>query len=223
MSDTENVNPKLTVAALRDEAGKFAAIESKYPEPSLYGVTDGKAVGTYFEHKFQAYLRKRYNFELGNSAEGIDFPGLGVDMKVTSIKQPQSSCPFKDPRQKIFGLGYSLLVFVYSKRDDPNTATGTLDIRHSIFIEKERTADYQTTKGILKILENGGNEDDLMALMSERNFLIDEIEASRIAKEILKKPPELGYLTVSNAYQWRLQYGRVIREAGKVEGINRIR
>jgi hypothetical protein len=32
-----------------------------------------------------------------------------------------------------------------------------------------------------------------------------------------------GYLTVSNALQWRLQYGRVIAEAGKVDGILRLR
>jgi hypothetical protein len=31
---------------LRSEAEKFADIETKYDEPTLYGVTDGKAVGT---------------------------------------------------------------------------------------------------------------------------------------------------------------------------------
>jgi hypothetical protein len=60
-----------------------------------YGVTDGKAVGTYLEHKFKLYLKERYEFLEGNSASGIDFPGLLVDVKVTSIRQPQSSCPFK--------------------------------------------------------------------------------------------------------------------------------
>jgi len=80
-----------------------------------------------------------------------------VDIKVTSIRQPQSSCPFKSARQKIYGLGYSLLVFVYDKHD-----------------------------------------------------------------EVLRNPPEVGYLTVSNALQWRLQYSRVIEQAGKVGGILRL-
>jgi len=40
-------------------------------------------------------------------------------MKVTSSRQPQSSCPFKHARQKIYGLGSSLLVFVYDKTDNP--------------------------------------------------------------------------------------------------------
>ena len=46
----------LTVELLRAEANAFAEIESGHDEPTLYGVTDGKAIGTYFEQKFQAYL-----------------------------------------------------------------------------------------------------------------------------------------------------------------------
>ncbi len=60
--------------------------------------------GTYLEHKFQAYLHTNYEYKEGSSAKGIDFPDSLVDMKVTSIKQPQSSCPFTSARQKIFGL-----------------------------------------------------------------------------------------------------------------------
>ena len=98
---------------LQDEAKIFSEQESQHAEPLLFGVTDGKAIGTYLEHKFKAYLLQKYTYVSGSSAKGIDFPELMVDMKVTSIKQPQSSCPFKSARQKIFGLGYSLLVFVY--------------------------------------------------------------------------------------------------------------
>lgn len=79
----------------------------------FFSSTDGKAVGTYLEHKFKAYLKEKYTFDEGNSANGIDLPSLGVDIKTTSIMQPQSSCPFKSARQKIYGLGYNLLVFVY--------------------------------------------------------------------------------------------------------------
>ena len=75
-------------------------METQHWEPSLYGVTDGKAVGTYLEHKFQSYLHASYDYTEGSSAKGIDFPSINVDMKVTSIKQPQSSCPFKSARQR---------------------------------------------------------------------------------------------------------------------------
>jgi hypothetical protein len=83
------MKPILTIEDLCAEAAKFAEIESLYDEPALYGVTDGKAVGTYLEHKFTAYLAEKYISQQGNSALGIDLPALEVDIKVTSIKQPQ--------------------------------------------------------------------------------------------------------------------------------------
>ena len=36
----------LTIELIKQEAKSFAEKESKHSEPSLYGVTDGKAVGT---------------------------------------------------------------------------------------------------------------------------------------------------------------------------------
>lgn len=190
---------RLTVKVLCREANLFAETESTFPEPSLFGVTDGKAVGTYLEQKFRAYLRTKYTFDEGNSAKGIDFPGIDVDLKVTSIRQPQSSCPFKSARQKVFGLGYSLLVFVYDKVDDAVARTGTLDIKHTIFIESRLTGDFQTTRGLRQILDNDGNVEDLVAFMTDRNLPVDDIEVHRIAEEVMIRRPEQGYLTISNA------------------------
>jgi len=215
--------PDLTIEILCEEAKRFSDQESHHPEPTLFGVTDGKAVGTYLEHKFRDHLRKRgYKFVEGNSATGIDFPGLGVDMKVTSIRQPQSSCPFKSARQKIYGLGYSLIVFVYDKADDDSSRTATLRIVHAVFVEMDYTADFQLTRGLRAILDNDGNADDLVAFMSEKNLPVDEIEMNNLATEIRQKRPEQGYLTISNALQWRLQYGRVIEKAGIVKGVHSI-
>ena len=50
--------PPLTVALLQKEAAVFTSDESQHAEPSLFGVTDGKAVWTYLEHKFQTELLK---------------------------------------------------------------------------------------------------------------------------------------------------------------------
>ena len=216
------MKPGLLIENLLTEAASFAISESNVPAPALYGVTDGKAVGTYLEHKFKDLLDTKYVFTKGSSARGIDFPGLNVDMKVTSIKQPQSSSPFKSARQKIEGLGYSLLVFVYSKTDDEHSQTGMLDIRHTIFIREERTADYQTTRGIRDIISNEGNVEDIVAYMKDRNLPIDESEAVKLAEELLINPPGLGYITISNALQWRLQYGRAIEKAGKVSGLTKL-
>lgn len=214
--------PLLTVETLCAEAAHFSALESQHSEPSLYGVTDGKAVGTYLEHKFKTYLTVKYDFILGSSASGIDFPELLVDIKVTRIKQPQSSCPFKSARQKIYGLGYSLIIFVYDKIDDRVNQTARLNILHTVYVDSARTADFQMTRGILNILANEGNQDDLIAFMLDRNLPVDEIEANNIANEIITNPPLQGFLTISNALQWRLQYRRVIERADKEQGITAI-
>ncbi len=212
----------LSVDSLIEEAAAFADALSSFQEPTLYGVTDGKAVGTYIEHGFRAYLQRSYAFEMGNSASGIDFPGLGVDLKVTSVKQPQSSCPFKSAQQKVYGLGYDLLVFVYEKTDDPVTQTANLAVQHVIYIDDDHTADYVTSRGVLAVLKNGGNEDDLIAFMHDRNLPIDDIGATALARRILVDPPTQGYLTISNALQWRLQYGRAITSAGTVSGVRKV-
>ena len=135
--------PDLTLPELKTSATNFSHELHSKSIPDLYGTTDGKAVGTYIEQLFRQYLGQRYTFQPGNSANGIDLPGLEVDLKATSYKQPQSSCPFRNASQKIYGLGYHLLIFVYDKRDDP----------------------------------------------------------------------KIGYLTISNALQWRLQYSRAINAA----------
>lgn len=142
-------------------------------------------------------------------------------MKVTSIHQPQSSCPFKAARQKIYGLGYALLIFVYEKTDHPGEKTASLNILHTISVQAERTADFQMTKGLRAIFANEGNRDDVIAFLLEKNLPADEIEIEQLAEEILKNPPLQGYLTISNALQWRLQYRRVIEQAGQVAGIER--
>ncbi|PLZ32536.1 restriction endonuclease, partial [Fischerella thermalis WC542] len=124
--------------------------------------------------------------------------------------QPQSSCPFRDASQKVYGLGYHLLVFTYEKFDDTTTRTARLDFRDAIFVTREKTGDYQTTYGLIGILNRKGNKDDIIAYLEERNLPLDEIGRNLLAERILEFPPQLGYLTISNALQWRLQYSRII-------------
>ena len=213
---------ELDLESLLLEANDFAKIQSSHYEPKLYGVTDGKAVGTYLEHKFQDRLDDRYSYERGSSAKGIDFPDLNVDMKVTSYKQPQSSSPYVNGRQKVVGLGYSLLVFVYQKQDDEESQSSNLNILHTIFIDEKRTSDYQTTRGIREIIDSNGNEFDLVAFMNDRMLPLAESEALLLAEELLKNPPVIGFLTISNALQWRLQYSRAIDSADSVDGVVRV-
>lgn len=215
---------RLTIGNLIAEAEAFCLAESKNRNKSLFGVTDGKAVGTHIEHKFQEQLESKYLTTVGSSAIGIDLPSDDIltDIKVTSIKQPQSSCPFKDAKQKIFGLGYNLLVFVYNKIDDPKTKTATLDFVSCTFISKERTADYTTTFRLREMVNDKANIEDIVAYLSDKNIPADEITLNQLANQILKTPPLQGYLTISNALQWRLQYQRVVMLNETVEGVLKV-
>jgi len=212
----------LTTEKLIECANEFCTLESKVERDVLYGVTDGKAVGTLVEHLFQKFLAHRYDCSVGSSANGLDLPSLNTDIKVTSIKQPQSSCPYKDSKQKIFGLGYNLIVFVYEKTDNHISKKGALNFISCTYIDESRTGDFQTTSGILNILNNRGNEDDIFAFLNDKNIPGDEVTLLNMAEYILENPPKIGYLTISNALQWRLQYSRVVYLTEKVEGITAI-
>ena len=213
------MKPNLTIRDLIEAARTFCERESKKNHRSLIGTTDGKAIGTYIEHHFQDFLQSQFTVEVGSSAKGIDLPGPAVntDIKVTSITQPQSSCPFKNARQKVFGLGYNLLVFVYDKRDTNNSCT--LAFTHCAFINKERTADFTITKRLREMVLDGANTEDIIGYLQDRNIPGDEIVLHELANEILVRPPAQGYLTISNALQWRLQYSRIITLNNSITGI----
>ncbi|MDZ4784904.1 MAG: restriction endonuclease [bacterium] len=215
---------QLTLSELKTSAREFVQQLSATSISNLYGITDGKAVGTYVEQVFNRYLLTKYSYIPGSSASGIDFPELEVDLKVTSIRQPQSSCPFRDASQKIYGLGYHLLIFAYEKIDDRILHATSLNFQYAIFVARERTGDYQTTYGLREILRRDGNKDDVIAFLEERNLPLDEIGRELLAERIMQQPPKLGYLTISNALQWRLQYSRIITLAttGTTEGLENI-
>ena len=202
------MNQKLNTKHLIKSAKEFCATQSKVYRTELYGITDGKAVGTFVEHLFKDFLAQRYDLTIGNSASGLDLPSINTDIKVTSIKQPQSSCPYKDSKQKIYGLGYNLIIFVYRKEDDDIQRKGMLDFLSCTFVDSKRTADYQTTTGLRNIINN--------------KVPADDVTLYNMAEDILKRPPEIGYLTISNALQWRLQYGRIVSLNENIPGITRI-
>jgi hypothetical protein len=216
--------PDLTIESMLQEAKDFCMEESAFANAELFGVTDGKAVGTYVEHKFKNHVLLKYNVLVGSSEKGIDFPAeeINTDVKVTSVKQPQSSCPFKTAEQKIFGLGYNLLLFVYDKTDSSAAKTSQLEFVNCTFIEKERTADYQITKSLIALIQNDATEEEVIAYLNDKNLPVDEIGLLQIAEKILECPLNQGYLTISNALQWRVQYGRIVDLKESVDGIIKI-
>lgn len=61
--------------------------------------------------------------------------------------------------------------------------------------------------------------------IQERNLPLDEIGRRVLAEQVKENPPTIGCLTISNAQQWRLQYGRAIAlaDAGKTPGVESLR
>lgn len=218
------IKEKLTLPKLIEEAQYFCVIQSKFQHKELFGVTDGKAVGTLIEQSFQKHLREKYEVSIGSSAKGIDLPSEDIltDIKVTSIVQPQSSCPFRDAKQKIFGLGYNLLVFVYDKKDNAESQTANLDFVSCSFISKERTADFTTTRILNEMKKVDANAEDIVGFLEGIKIPADEITLKQIADHILSTEVVLGYLTISNASQWRLQYKRIVNLSDDIQGIHKI-
>lgn len=70
--------PVLNLDSVKHEARTFLIRLAKTPIRELYGVNDGKAIGTYVEHKFHAHLTKKFKYARGSSATGIDFQALEV-------------------------------------------------------------------------------------------------------------------------------------------------
>ena len=206
----------LTNKILLEEGRRFCEIQTNAEHPDLLGVNDGKTVGTHLERLFFDHLSERYEFERGSSARGVDFPVLNTDLKTTSIKQPQSSCPFRSAREKIYGLGTNLLIFAYEKNDEvPNP----LSFKYCAYVDKSRTGDFTTTKRLRAMIDDGANKEDVVAYLNDLRLPGDETLYNLLAEEILANIPEQGYLTVSSALQWRLQYGRVLKLNNEVEGV----
>lgn len=209
----------LTIPILQATATAFSRNLSDTLLPDLYGVTDGKAIGTYVEHAFKnALSASGYSYDRGNSAHGLDLPSVNTDIKVTSIRQPQSSAPFKSAWQELYGLGYNLLVFVYEKTDIVHELAAQLKMLHVIYIDEAYTADYRHTRAIRDIvldnaLDNDAKMEQLVAYMEDMRIPIDDYERYNYAQRLIESPPEQGAITISNALQWRFGYKTAIRVA----------
>lgn len=70
-----------------------------------------------------------------------------------------------------------------------------------------------------EMVDDGANKEDFIGFLQDRNIPGDDIIYNSLAGEILEHPPKQGYLTISNALQWRLQYGRVITLDNSIQGV----
>lgn len=209
--------PPLTIEALLAEVVPFAY--------SLTGVIikdidKPKKIGDFVQEKLSEYLATKYSFTKGNSTLGIDFPSLNIDVKATRLHKPQSSSRFRSVRQKVFGLGYGIVLFAYEQIEDEFAMKTTIRVRRVVYIAAERTASYSITKTIKELIENDCNQEELEGYLLSISMGLDEAEAEAIAQKImLDKTINVGYIEMTQALQWRLMYSVAINNAGKIAGL----
>lgn len=111
-----------------------------------------KTRSTLIEQKFKDFLSENLDFEIeGNSAFGIDLPIFNTDIKCTSISQPQSSSPYRSINEKLFGVDYNILLFIYSI--DNNIFT----IENCVYIPKHMTGCKNATRLLRKLTHEYNN------------------------------------------------------------------
>ncbi len=190
----------------------------------LFQVTDGKKIGTYIERECRNYLEQRAGLTMGGSAAlGKDLPLFNIDIKTTSEVQPQSSSPYRSIDEKIFGLPYNVLLFIYRKEDKEGYAR--LEVLRCCYVPKELTGDYNTTRLARelrdKYLRKEIGVDEIIGRLEEKLGITEVADLNvtpGIVQRIIDNPPAPGVLTISFALQWRLQYGR-LKEAPFPEGV----
>jgi len=69
------------------------------------------------------------------------------------------------------------------------------------------------------MLKDGANKEDIIGYFFDRNIPGDEITLEQLADEVFERNVVQGYLTISNALQWRLQYQRAISLDNSVKGV----
>lgn len=169
-----------------------------------------KRIGTYFEKE----LRKWFEEELGivsdgSVAQGLDLPAFNLDVKTTSIAHPQSSSPFDDPGERITGVSYNILLFIYDKHTDDEG--NHFDIESCVYITKERTGDYRMSAQARELVE------DFREGVLDEKELREELEdltgigaiSDEKFDEIKENPPAVGTITITPAVQWRFNYNKM--------------
>jgi hypothetical protein len=111
---------------------------------------------------------------------------------------------------------------VYDKIDYSDTHASRLHFVSCSFLESGRTADYTTTYRLREMIKDGAIKEDIIAYLNDKNIPADDITLATLANEILTNTPKQGYLTISNALQWRLQYARVVNLQENIQGITKI-
>lgn len=130
--------------------------------------------------------------------ENISFPEHATDLRVVDTFEPRMQTQQCGIEEKVYGSGNSLLILSCQFLSDEARKTVNAVPWTLVFIDSDRTGDFQTTYGLREIMRRKGNRDDILSFLEERFPSITDAEKEDWATKVLSAPPRLGYLTLSS-------------------------
>jgi hypothetical protein len=161
---------------------------------------------TAIERQFHDLLEESFQHVRGSSSKGIDLPQLNYDIKITSMREPQSSAPFGHASERIFGLPYGILLLPYDDESD-----GLVFIEPVLFAAGE-TADRRVTAALQEMRDGGATQGEIAAFLLGADVGLSGDEIERVSARIIKEGIPQGRLVLSDAHQWRLRYSEALDE-----------
>ena len=217
----DNDSSELDLQNYLDSVAEFCAeMESRTVPEGKSGTS--KQIGTYFEKELRDWFEEEHGLvSEGSVAEDIDLPAFNLDVKTTSNRQPQSSSTFDDPGERIVGVDYNILLFVYNKQSV--NGGNQFEIKTCAYIPEERASDYRKSDDAVKLVvdyrEGRLSESELREQLEDLTG-VGAISDEKF-EEIKENPPEKGAITITPALQWRFNYNKMVKE-DVPEGTERI-
>lgn len=173
-----------------DSVKEFCAeIESRTVPEDKSGTS--KEIGTYFEKELRDWFEEKHGLvSEGSVAQDIDLPAFNLDVKTTSNRKPQSSSTFDDPGERIVGVDYNILLFVYDKQSV--NGGNNFEIKTCAYIPKERASDYRKSESAVKLVadyrEGKLSESELREQLEDLTGVVQSaMTNSRRSREICRK------------------------------------
>ena len=214
---------KLTTPLLIQCARDFSIRQSSDYRAELFGQKNKKVLSTTVEQDFCEFLKARVDLDYRKSIVGLTLPAVHTDVKVVHALRRRSALRERDQHNLVYGLGHNLLIFIFEEEDFSALRKAKLRINHCIHVDASRTADYRTTSGLLQLLHDGGNTDDIADfLLHERHLDLSPQDLASLAADIVASPPLVGYLDITNTPPWRISYDTLLSLEGDLPGVTSI-
>ena len=177
--------------------------------------------------EFYTYLGDRYVFTLAPGGEGgdIDFPELGVEIKVLTRGGVEALHPQTNAEQRVYGLDADLLLFILPESwaggaPAPDTPSEAIRV---MFISREYTGDHNVTLEIAHILEDPsiGDPDvrrDELAQYLKKALRIQLRQSRLLAERLQARQPKIGVISLRAQSHWRVGFSSVLSQARSLVG-----